>query len=89
MKINEWKIAFTVRRLTPKVLGIRCSNARSYKFISKIPVLLIGFHLIDLLLINLHLIDLRYLATARPSTCLTALISLLPLGPVVGPYVTF
>ncbi len=36
----------------------------------------------------LLLIDLKYLAIARPSTCLTALISLLPLGPVVGPYVT-
>ncbi len=89
LKIDEWKIAFTVRRLTSKVLEIRYSNASSYKFVSKILVLLIDFHLIDLLLINLHLINLRYLAIARPSTCLTALISLLPLGPIVGPYVTF
>jgi hypothetical protein len=54
---------------------------------SNLPVLpIFGFHPIDLHLI-VHLIDL-HLATARPPTCLTALISLLSIGPIVGPYVT-
>ena len=54
----------------------------TFRTLFKLPVLLI-----NLLLIGFRLIDL-HLATARPPTCLTTLIPLLPLGPIVGRDVT-